>query len=324
MINTGYNHIFSINLSKKIQEDYYMQIINNILTTCPCYKAGSKITPKGLMMHSVGVPQPTATVFVNQWKTSTNVCAHAVMGRDGKVYQVLPWNHRGWHAGAAANDRFISIELTEPNTIKYTSGASFTDSNPTATRAFVTDIYNQAVQFAAYICKTYKFNPLDSNQLLSHSEGYKKGLATNHADVEHLWSKFGFTMNQFRTDVNKAMGGSTGGTTELYRVRKSWADAQSQIGAYSSLANAKKIADANPGYSVFNSAGVKVYPTGSTSYTVIINTDVLNIRTGPGTGYALAGTVKRGEKFTIVGESNGWGQLKSGAGWISLDYTVRG
>lgn len=47
---------------------------------------------------------------------------------------------------------------------------------------------------------------------------------------------------------------------ELYRVRKSWSDAASQIGAYSDLNNAKAICDKNPGYSVFNSAGTKVYP----------------------------------------------------------------
>lgn len=47
---------------------------------------------------------------------------------------------------------------------------------------------------------------------------------------------------------------------EMYRVRKTWSDASSQIGAYSSLDNAKVICDKNPGYSVFNSKGEKVYP----------------------------------------------------------------
>ncbi|MEG0612661.1 MAG: N-acetylmuramoyl-L-alanine amidase [Clostridium sp.] len=47
----------------------------------------------------------------------------------------------------------------------------------------------------------------------------------------------------------------------LYRVRELWADESSQIGAYSDLTNAKKCADRNSGYSIFNSNGVKVYPT---------------------------------------------------------------
>lgn len=47
---------------------------------------------------------------------------------------------------------------------------------------------------------------------------------------------------------------------ELYRVRKTWEDSKSQIGAYKILDNAKKECDARTGYSIFNSKGVKVYP----------------------------------------------------------------
>ena len=59
-----------------------------------------------------------------------------------------------------------------------------------------------------------------------------------------------------------SLNGSAGkpSTSEMYRVRKSWSDAASQIGAYSNLDNAKALCDKNPGYSVFNSAGTKVYP----------------------------------------------------------------
>lgn len=59
------------------------------------------------------------------------------------------------------------------------------------------------------------------------------------------------------------------------------------------------------------------------SYLVKVNTDVLNVRTGPSTDYRIATTVRMNEVYTIVDESNGWGKLKSGAGWISLDYTKR-
>ena len=57
----------------------------------------------------------------------------------------------------------------------------------------------------------------------------------------------------------------------------------------------------------------------SDSKIVQIIVDLLNVRTGPGVNYAQVATVKRGEKFTIVATSNGWGKLKSGAGWISLN-----
>lgn len=64
-------------------------------------------------------------------------------------------------------------------------------------------------------------------------------------------------------------------------------------------------------------------PSNSNAYTVKITGDVLNVRKGPGTNYAIATTVKQGEVYTIVEEQNGFGKLKSGAGWISLEFTSK-
>ena len=58
-------------------------------------------------------------------------------------------------------------------------------------------------------------------------------------------------------------------------------------------------------------------------YIVIVDTDVLNVRTGAGTSYPIATTVKKGQAFTIVEVKDGWGKLKSGAGWICLEYTKK-
>ena len=70
-------------------------------------------------------------------------------------------------------------------------------------------------------------------------------------------------------------------------------------------------------------------PTPVDSYTVKITADVLNIRKGPGTNFGIAGQIRDHGVYTIVKESDGpgaskWGKLKSGAGWISLDYTSKG
>ncbi len=66
----------------------------------------------------------------------------------------------------------------------------------------------------------------------------------------------------------------------------------------------------------------------ATSYLVKVTTDVLNIRKGPGTNYGVAGQIKGKGIYTIVAEAAGpgatkWGKLKSGAGWISLDYVTK-
>lgn len=58
-------------------------------------------------------------------------------------------------------------------------------------------------------------------------------------------------------------------------------------------------------------------------YLIKVTADVLNIRAGAGINYRITGTIKKGEVYTIIQEKDGWGKLKSGAGWISLHYTKK-
>ncbi|MBO5004877.1 MAG: N-acetylmuramoyl-L-alanine amidase [Clostridia bacterium] len=69
-------------------------------------------------------------------------------------------------------------------------------------------------------------------------------------------------------------------------------------------------------------------PTSSEGYLVKVTADVLNIRADAGTNYAVVGQIKDHGVYTIVAEKEGtgaskWGKLKSGAGWISLDYVEK-
>lgn len=58
-------------------------------------------------------------------------------------------------------------------------------------------------------------------------------------------------------------------------------------------------------------------------YLVKVTASALNIRKGAGTSYPVVGCIGDKGIYTIVAEDNGWGKLKSGAGWISLAYTKR-
>jgi hypothetical protein len=118
-------------------------------------------------------------------------------------------------------------------------------------------------------------------------------------------------------------------TTTYYRVRKSWSDKSSQIGAFTVLQNAKNCVDANPGYAAFDDNGNQVYPAVQTTFTpylVKVSITDLNYRRGPSTSYASYGYIPVGV-YTIVDEQNGWGLLKAYAkdrnGWISLAYAKR-
>ena len=498
-----------------------MNIVQSILTKNPCYTAGRKITVKGLMLHSVGCPQPRASVFIHSWNSASfdRACVHGFIdGNDGTVYQTLPWNHRGWHAGGAANNTHIGVEMCEPACIKYTGGSSFTCSDTATARAVAKRTYEAAVELFAMLCKEYGLNPL--TDIISHREGHAQGVASNHSDPEHLWNglKMGYTMEAFRQAVKAKMNGTSApapsvpetfgtqasafknlseadviakvgplvtadqkksgilasvslaqfilesgyGKSELaqnanncfgmkkslsgntwsgsawdgkslytkktqeeengqlititadfrkyakvedsiadhsayllgakngsalrynglkdctnykkavqiikdggyatsssyvnnlcsiierwnltqydakaeaadsyYRVRKSWADAKTQLGAYKVLANAKACADKNPGYTVYDQNGKAVYPEvqkPAVPFLVRVDISDLNIRMGAGTNYSRTGKYTGKGIFTIMevkdgqGSASGWGRLKSGAGWISLDYTVR-
>ena len=185
-----------------------MNIVKATAVLNPCYRAGRTITPKGLMLHSVGCPQPNASVFVRNWNDpSAQVCVHAVLQADGTVYQMLPWHWRGWHGGGSSNNTHIGVEMTEPDCIRYTHGSTFTCSDWAAATNQVRGTYNTAVELFAYLCDLYKLNPL--TDICSHAEGYKKGIASNHGDPDHLWKQLGlsYTMDTFRADVKAAMSG---------------------------------------------------------------------------------------------------------------------
>ena len=216
-----------------------MNLNRLLLTRNACYKAGKKITVKGIMVHSTGANNPNLRRYVgpddgklgvntsgNHWNTQypggKQVCVHAFIGKlaDGSVatYQTLPWDHRGWHAGGRGNDTHIGFEICEDG---------LTDAT------YFAKVYKEAVELCVYLCKQYGLTEQD---IICHSEGYKRGIASNHRDVMHWFPKHGKSMDTFRADVRALLTApvkpaTTESTGVLYRV---------QVGAYKVKANADK------------------------------------------------------------------------------------
>ena len=276
-----------------------MNLHKLIFTENACYKAGRKITVKGIMVHSTGANNPTLKRYVgpddgllgqnkynNHWNThhpgGREVCVHGFIGKlaDGTIatYQTLPWDHRGWHAGGSANNTHIGFEICEDG---------LTDAS------YFAKVYQEAVELCAYLCK--EFNLTEQN-IICHSEGYRKGIASNHGDVMHWFPKHGKSMDTFRADVKNMLNAVVEPeapkdapkdetkeepavypeklTTGYYRVRKTWKDSKSQIGAYRVLANAKNAADKNPGTFVFTNEGATIYPETATEEAYRVHTVV--------------------------------------------------
>lgn len=191
-----------------------MKIVEHFLTRNRCYQAAKQNTKGGLMLHSVGCPQPSAQVFVNSWNSADkSVCVHAFIDANtGDVYQTLPWEYRGWHCGSgpngSGNNTHIGVEMCEPACIRYTGGARFTCSNVEEVRAAVRRTYESAVQLFAELCERFRLDPLADGVILSHEEGHKRGIASNHGDPVHLWNQLnmGYTMDGFRKAVKAAVG----------------------------------------------------------------------------------------------------------------------
>lgn len=298
-----------------------MKIIENYLTKNDVYENNQKRIdsryrkfqdggPKGAMLHSVGTPQPDADVFIRNWnKPGVEKAVHAFIEPDA-VHQTLPWHYRGWHAGGTANNTHIGVEMTEPSTIKYTGGSSWTDLDPVATEEHVRATYANAVELFAILCLAHGWDPLGDGVILSHAEGHKRGVASNHGDPEHIWKKFGLSMDSFRAAV----------AARLHEMQMPAREYRVQAGPFTDAEEAKALARrmVESGFQVavldVNGAEVPLYRIG-----VVSVSSSLNIRSGPGASYSRVGKLKNGDEVAIINEQKGWGELQQG-GWVSLDY----
>lgn len=403
-----------------------------MMTQSTCYKGTRKMTPVGVLWHSTGANNSNLKRYVqpddnaanraelvqliglnsskNDWNhISIEAGLNAWIGKlaDGTVasVQTMPWDYRPWGCGSgkkgSCNNGWMQFEICED---------SLTN------KAYFEAVYKEACELTAYYCKMYKLDPLGTVNynglqvpvILDHQSACKLGLGSNHADVMHWFGRYGKDLDDVRKDVaalmkqNITSAPAPTQTEEMYRVRKSWKDASSQIGAFRSLDNAKDACKkAGQEYAVFNSKGEKLYPITQQStqsaptpqkpslsrgskgdevkklqtklkelgfdcgiidgdfgsktqnavinfqaergltkdgvcgpktwaeidafapYNVITTASVLNVRSGPGTGYSIKSQLRRGSNRTIVYKKGNWGKIKNGFGWISLDYATK-
>lgn len=296
----------------------------------------------------------TIHCIVGQWtakqgcdyfaNTDRQCSANYVVGKDGSIGLSVEEKNRSWCSGGtdkygnpirvngisgADNDhRAITIEVASDTTHPY---------------AVTDQAYNALVRLVADICKRNGIKKLlwkgDKSLVGKVSEQnmtVHRWFAQKACPGDYLYNRHA----QIAAEVNKLLGNASDTPAQpkppaqktLYRVRKSWSDTKSQLGAFSVLANAKSLVDKNPGYKVFDESGKVVYEKGGTStasvpYIVRVTATDLYIRRGAGTNYGTNGFIKPGV-YTIVEEQDGqgatkWGKLKSGAGWISLDFVQK-
>lgn len=211
--------------------------------------------------------------------TSKQASCNYGIGSDGRVALIVEEKNRSWCSSSNANDqRAITIECASDNTEPY---------------AFKDVVYQKLITLCVDICKRNGKTKLiwlgDKDKTLNYTPASGEMVLTVHrwfANKSCPGSWMYARMGDLAAKVTAQLGGTAGQepqpsappatgypeklTSGYYRVRKSWKDAKSQLGAYRILANAKVQADKNPGYYVFTNDGVSIYPVAAAyrEYTV--------------------------------------------------------
>lgn len=180
------------------------------------------------------------------------------IGTDGKVSLCVEEKNRSWCSSSNANDqRAVTIECASDKTEPY---------------AMNSKVYDSLVKLCTDICRRNGKKKLlwlgDRNKTLNYKPKSDEMVLTVHrwfanksCPGDWLYARLG----DLAAKVTAALGSPSESKPapnkkQLYRVRKTWADSKSQKGAFSVLANARKCADSNKGYSVFDENGKKIYP----------------------------------------------------------------
>ena len=192
------------------------------------------------------------------------------IGTDGRVSLRVEEKDRSWCSSRRENDqRAVTIECASDTSAPYAMNSKVYDSLVKLCTDICQRNGKKKLIWLADKTKTLNYTPQSDEMVLT----VHRWFANKSCPGDWLYSRLG----DLASKVTAALDGtsttttpSTGTETKvLYRVRKTWADAKSQKGAYKILANAQKCADANPGYSVFDSNGTLVYPVSYRVHTVV-------------------------------------------------------
>ena len=308
-------------------------------------KCPYKMSPSYITIHntsnSASADAEIRYMISNNNQTSFHVCVD-----EKEVIQAIPFNRNAWHAGDGGNGngnrKSIGIEIAR----------STGDAN----------LFEQAERnCAAYVAKLLKERGWGIDRVKRHKDWSGKNCP--HKTMEKGWQRFlnmiqaelnklngasqpqpsqpspqpstgKFKVGNYNgyvvtTDSLNVRSQRNGGSTLLTTIPKGTKVYVRYVMYQDNSATPKGALwggveyNGKTGFINLNYVQPTSAPVVNTSFKVKINTAVLNVRKGASASTAIVTQVRSGEVYTIVEERNGWGKLKSGAGWISLYYTKR-
>lgn len=254
----------------------------NYTKLSPNYNPRDRKISKITIHHMAGnlTVETCGNIFASSAREAS---ANYGIGSDGRVGLYVEEKNRSWASANRENDMMaVTIEVA---------------NDGGAPDWHVSDVaIAKLIDLCVDICKRNGIKKLNYT-------GDTRGNVTRHnmfvptsCPGPYLQSKFPYIVSE----VNKRLCTSE----EMYRIRKSWNDAKSQVGAYKNLENAKKACP--NGYYVFNSAGKVIYP-------VVSN---------PGIDYAQSFDSSKARSYTVVPEVGL--HLRAGAGTNKNSLQVLG
>lgn len=293
--------------------------------------------------------------YGNHWNVpkpdGVKKCVHAFIGYDNNnivsVAEILPLDICCWGVGKGkkgsynTNPAYIQFEICEDGL---------------KDKTYYEKAFNVAAQYCAQLCRNYNIS-LDS--IVGHCEAYKKGYGSNHSDPEHWMKKFDENMDKFREKVRQKLNVNEEESTNTSNISDNsirdgmlvsissdatyyngkmipdWVKTQNWYVKGQPVGDRVVIDKNQDGTNSICSAISSRYLTEITKtetfkcdYKVKVTANSLNIREGASAYTAKVGCITDNGVYTIVEESVGkgatlWGKLKSGVGWISLDYVKK-
>lgn len=274
-------------------------------------KMTNKVNKKITIHHMAGnlSVETCANVFNGAREASSNYG----IGTDGRIGLYVEESNRAWTSSSSWNDsQAVTIEVAN-NTLAPTW---------TVSDKAMSSLINLCVD----ICQRNGIKSLnytgDRNGNLTLHKMFK---ATN-CPGPYLESKIPYIVSQ----VNARLGSNPVAQPTTQTAKSIDAIAREVIAGRWGNGSARKSALEKAGYN-YNQVQARVTQilkgststSASTSYIVRVTVSALNIREGAGVNYPVRGCIRDRGAYTIVQTSGNWGKLKSGAGWICLDYTKR-
>ena len=295
-----------------------MTIIKNLV---PAERYGIKcpyaMTPEFIVVHNTDNDAPAENEIAYMIRNDNEVSFHYAID-DTKIIQGVPENRNAWHAGdggsGKGNRKGIAIEICYSKS----GGDKFIAAEKLA---------------AKFIASKLKEKGWSIDKVKKHQDFSGKYCPRRTLDMG--WKRFiemiNAELNPVPTTVEPSIKANDvvtildGATYYTGSKIPSWVKNKTWI--VKSVKGDRVVIDKSAdGTSSINSpVNIKyllVRQPAATfkPYLVRVNTDSLNIRKGPGTEYAVVGAIRDRGTYTIVDQSGTWGKLKSGAGWISLNY----